>query len=202
MIRRSVRRAFHTVWWRPPDAPLTSPSIVIANHHGWHDGYLAYLAATKLSLPFVMWVQELKAFPLFARAGAMPFDADDQAIRVRTIRQTIRLLRQGERSLILFPEGVLHWPPEIAEFGRSLNLLRRKVPAAPIVPLAIRYELAMHERPEAYLAFGNPLGRNEEPRAELERLLSTDLRSTHFEVLAHGTRDVNERWDMRRFRSH
>jgi 1-acyl-sn-glycerol-3-phosphate acyltransferase len=202
MVRRSVRKAFHTVWWHPPSKPLPRPCIFVANHHGWHDGYLVYLALTRLSHPFVMWVQEYDAFPLFGKAGAMPFDADDQTIRVATIRRTIRLLKEGRKSLVIFPEGVLHAPPGLLPFHRSLELLTRRVSGVSVVPLAVRYEMSLHERPEAYIAFGDPMTSQSDPceevRHALQRLLGEMVSAIGFEPLARGTADVNERWDMRR----
>lgn len=206
MIRRSVRRAFHGVRWIPPAAPLPEPCVLVPNHHGWHDGYVMYVAATRLGLRFVDWIQEFDAFPLFAKVGGMPFPADDASRRAATIRQTIRLMRQEKRNLLLFAEGVLHRPPELMEFGRSLELVAEKTGAATI-PVAIRYEAGLHERPECFLQFGGPVepGPNLAARTRLEVRALLDLSAVKirhepeaFSLLAAGTPDVNERWDMRR----
>lgn len=209
MIRRSVRKAFHTVHWNAPAAP-EAPAILVANHHGWHDGYLMYLAATQMGLRVVDWIAEFDAFPLFAKVGGMRFPADDPAARAATIRRTIRLMREERRSLLLFAEGVLHRPPGLMTFGKALETVARGVPGVRVVPVAIRYELSMHERPEAWLRFGTevPVGDGLAVRTRLavaEGLdaLAGELRFSpdRFQVLAPGTLDVNERWDVRRFRS-
>lgn len=208
MIRRSVRRAFHTVYWRPPQA-ITAPTIFVANHHGWHDGYLMYLAATKLNLRVVDWIQEFDAFPLFAKVGGMRFPKDDPAARAVTIRRTIRLMREEGRSLLLFAEGELHRPPGLLPFGKALETVARAVPAATVIPVAIRYEQAMHERPEAWIRFGEPVpggdGLASRTQVEVGRgLYALDgerrFAAERYEVLAAGTPDVNERWDLRKFR--
>jgi 1-acyl-sn-glycerol-3-phosphate acyltransferase len=207
MIRRAVRRSFHTVYWQPPNYELPRPSILVANHHGWHDGYMMYLAATALGLPVVDWIQEFEAFPLFGSVGGMPFPADDAAERSRTIRKTIRLMNGSKTSLVLFAEGVLHRPDSLLPFGRSLEFVASKVPDVSVVPVAIRYEQATHERPDAYVSFGSavPLGDHLAFRTRLEVAQLLDrlraaaaLEPDSLQVLAAGEKDVNEKLDMRR----
>ncbi len=205
MIRRSVRKTFHTVRWNAPSLP-EAPAILVANHHGWHDGYLMYLAATRMGLRVVDWIAEFDAFPLFAKVGGMRFPADDPAARAATIRRTIRLMREERRSLLLFAEGVLHRPPALMPFGKALETVARSVPGVRIVPVAVRYELAMHERPEAWLRFGPevPAGDGLAARTRLAvadglDALAAEIRFSpeRFETLQKGTLDVNERWDVR-----
>jgi len=206
MICRTLRGRFRRLNWIPPRAELNQPCILVANHHGWHDGYVMYLATKQLGLEVVDWIAEFDAFPLFAAVGGMPFSPEKPAVRVATIRKTIRLLQSGEKNLILFGEGVLHRPPEVWPIGGSLELLCRKVPNVTVVPVAIRYELSTHERPECFVVFGQPMRASEATgdnvRRCLERMLSEmDLSSGVFELLAEGTPDVNERWDMRRIKN-
>jgi len=208
MIRRSVRKVFRNVYWRRP-AAVAEPTIFVPNHHGWHDGYVMYLALAQLGLVgFHDWIQEYDAFPLFGKIGGMPFPADDPGRRAATIKTTIRLMRDEKRSLLLFAEGVLHRPPELMPFGKSLELLAKTVPNAQVVPVGIRYEHSLHERPEAYLWFADPVEAGPEIGRRtrlavgktLDRIavsLATD--PSVFEVLHAGTKDVNERMDMRNF---
>jgi 1-acyl-sn-glycerol-3-phosphate acyltransferase len=165
-----------------------------------------YLAATRLGLPVVDWIQEYDAFPLFGKVGGMPFPKDDPTRRGVTTRKTIRLLRSGERNLILFAEGVLHRPPTLLPFGRSLELIAKRVPSVQIVPTAIIYQHSLHERPEAFLAFGKPVEHGPElprrTRLEVSALLDRTkaqiaMEEATFELLAPGVKDVNERMDWR-----
>ena len=206
MIRRSVAKRFHTVYWRPPEYPFPRPFVAVANHSGWFDGYLMYHAMTELRAPFLMWIQEFKAFPLFGKAGGMPFDPHNTQERASTIRRSIRMMRSDGRGLVLFPEGELHYPGVNMAFGASLEFVARKVGSCPVIPIAISYEHAMHERPEAFITFGDPLEYSasicEGARIAVANLLvennwriRTELGS--FKILARGTKDVNERWDVR-----
>jgi 1-acyl-sn-glycerol-3-phosphate acyltransferase len=209
MIRRSVRRTFRNVYWLPPEGPVPEPAIFVPNHHGWHDGYLMYLALSALGLqnPFHDWIQEYDAFPLFGKIGGMPFPADDAGRRAATIRRTIRGMREENRSLMLFAEAILHRPPELLPFGKSLELVAGKVPGVTVIPVGIRYEHNVHERPEASLLFGAPMtpGPDLSARTRLEVAALLDrlaaIRAVDPErlrVLHPGTLDVNERMDMRR----
>jgi 1-acyl-sn-glycerol-3-phosphate acyltransferase len=158
MIRRSVRRTFRTVYWKPPADEIPEPAIFVPNHHGWHDGRLMYLALSALRPQgFDTWVRDYDAIPWVGRIGGMPFPGDDPFRRAVTIRKSFRALKDEGRSLLLFAEGELHRPPELLPFAKSLEFLHRKIPTAAIIPVGIRYELSMHERPQAYILFGDPI---------------------------------------------
>jgi 1-acyl-sn-glycerol-3-phosphate acyltransferase len=182
----------------------SGPVIFCSTHHGWFDGYVIYHVVTKLGVQTLDWIQEFEAFPLFAKVGGMPFPADDPAKRAATIRKTIRLMNEEQRSLMLFESGILHPPPEVWPPGKALELVVRKTNAT-VLPTAIHYEFSMHERPEAFIAFGEPLSGPEEicerAHASLVELLAATREEARgpeprFELLAAGTKDVNERWSL------
>jgi 1-acyl-sn-glycerol-3-phosphate acyltransferase len=209
MIRQSVRRRFHTVYWRPPPFELKTPVVFVPNHHGWFDGYLMFHVVADLGIPTLDWIQEFDSFPLFAKIGGMPYPLNDPKRRAATVKRTIRLMRDGGWSLLLFAEAELHYPPDLLPFGRAIETITEKVPGAKIVPVGIRYEMAMHERPEAFLAFGEPIPSGERLIERTMEAVSGVLESVDhavrgnrsgFQVLAKGTPDVNERWDAIRRR--
>lgn len=203
MIRRSVRSRFRAVYWQPPILP-PSPVILACSHNSWFDGYIMFHVATRLGLRCVDWIQEFEAFPLFAKVGGMPFPLDRPDVRTQTIRRTIRLMQQEKRSLVIFPEGVLHPSGEVLPFGKAVLTVARAT-NAPIIPVALVYEFALHERPEAFVGFGEPIAPDDADMAQdalvsLLAAIRNDARTRpeSFERLVSGTRDVNERWDMRR----
>jgi 1-acyl-sn-glycerol-3-phosphate acyltransferase len=207
MIRRSVRTRFHTVYWEAPSFDLTSPVIFVPNHHGWFDGYLMFHVVSKLGIPTLDWIQEFDAFPLFAKVGGMAYPAGDATRRARTVKRTIRLMREQGWSLLLFAESHLHYPPDLLEFGRALETIVEKVPDVQIVPVAIQYEAAMHERPEAFIRIGSPIEKGADLLGRVRDQVQRELEVLHrtirepnrkLETLVTGTRDVNERLDMRR----
>ena len=116
-------------------------------------------------------------------------------------------MKEEHLNLLLFAEQHLHRGPQILPLGGALDLLVRKVPDCKVVPVAIRYDMSLHERPEVYLKFGSAVKGHEDIQLktrlailnemdQLETKLRIDPEA--FRVLATGTLDVNERWDMRR----
>ena len=206
MIRRTVKSRLRNLYWSPPTTDLEPPIIFYVNHHGWLDGYLMFQALTKLDIRFLDWIEEFDAFPLFSKVGGMRFAKGDLIGRAKTVRTTIKKMRGENYSLVLFPEGILHQPPILLPFGRSLEVVAKKVTGLKLVPVAIYYELSMHERPEAWVGFGEP--HHFESMTHCENKLQQQLESLRasvgnqdsFEVLTKGTPSVNERMSMKRFR--
>lgn len=203
MIRRSVRKSFRRVYMKDDSTSTQSPIIFVVNHHGWFDGYLMYHVVSQLRKKSLDWIEEYDSFPLFRFVGGMPYPRNDTAKRVETVRKTIRAMKEEGKSLVLFAEGVLHDPPSVLKFGRSLELLCKKVPEAEIVPVSIRYDLSIHQRPSAKIWLGPNLKVTseicEQSREvivnQLARIESISL--SQFTVLVEGTPDVNERWSMK-----
>lgn len=224
MIRRTVRSRFRNVYWRHesgqnPDSPetwnLPETCIFVANHQGWHDGYLLFHVVNAVQRRSLDWIQEYDQFPLFGKVGGMPFGLNRPEERAATVRKTIRLMNEESRSLMLFAEGVLHRGPDVWELGRSLELVHRRVPKSVIIPVAIHYDMSIHERPEVFLTIGQTIERGEEiidrTREKLVQLRNQMIsefngtltseslmydamkRPNGFGILAKGTGDVNER---------
>lgn len=207
MIRRSVRQRFHSVYWRPPHTPLTSPVVFTCSHHNWHDGYLMFHAVDRLGIRCLDWIAEYHAFTPFRFVGGMPFTPGNMAERTKTIRQTIRRMNSSGDSLVLFADGVLRPVGQPWQVGEALDLILRRVPDIRVVPVGIATVMGIHERPLAGVWLGEPLtlGPNLRSRAkqmcdvltaEAQRGLTRE--PVEAMLLAKGTHDVNERWDMRR----
>jgi 1-acyl-sn-glycerol-3-phosphate acyltransferase len=200
MIRRTVRARFRAVYWKPP-AEVPAQCIFVATHHGWHDGYIMFHIVVALKRRSLDWIQEFAAFPLFAKVGGMPFPSNQPTQRAATVKRTIRLMREEGRSLILFGEGILHRGPDIWEIGKSLAVVAKQVPNAVIIPVAIRYDMSVHERPEVFVTFGKPITEREDLQNLVRESLLELIRQPIDEksqILTQGTLDVNERWDMRK----
>lgn len=206
LVRRSVRQGFRRVGWRPPARPLPRPVVLVANHHNWFDGHLMFVACAALDVPFRVWMEELGQFPPFRHVGARPYPFGDAAARAATVRGSVRELRAGG-ALVLFPEGVLRPPPEVRPFGRAPVVLARAVPGLTFVPVAVRSRHALHERPEAFLQFGDPipgeavgvpegLAALRAALADLCGRVDEELREfgPDWPLLLDGTPSINERW--------
>lgn len=194
MIRRSVKSRFHTVYWNPIEPP-EPPVVFYANHHGWMDGYVMFHLVTRLKVRCVDWIEEFDAFPLFSRVGGLRLAKGDTLGRAVVIRQTIRQMREGA-SLVIFPEGELHRPQEVLPLLPGLQTIARRVEGVRFLPVALRYELSLHERPEAWVSVGecHSFCSLEDCRERLVRQLDTSRMQPPGNVLVQGTQDVNERF--------
>ncbi|MBS1716719.1 MAG: 1-acyl-sn-glycerol-3-phosphate acyltransferase [Armatimonadetes bacterium] len=206
-VRRSVASRFHGVYWQPPKEEIQRPAIFVPNHHGWFDGYIMYLALHQLGIPTVSWIQEFEAFPIFVRAGGLPFPLESASQRAATIRKTVRLMLTERCSLLLFAEGVVHYPPDLLPFNGALEFMANRIPGVQVIPVGIHYELAPHERPEAFVTFGSPLEPGEDIAEQTRTAVGALLKKTRrtvresfsdFEHLVEGTPDGNEKQNLRR----
>jgi 1-acyl-sn-glycerol-3-phosphate acyltransferase len=205
MIRRSVRKSFHSVYARLPHTPLQGPVVWACNHTGWHDGYLMFHLVTRLGIPSLDWVAEFDAFPLFRKIGAMPFPPGDPHRRVATIRETIRRMRAESCSLVQFADGILRPEGDAWEVGEALDLVLKKVPNVTVVPVAIVYRMGVHERSVAAIWTGEPMTPGAHLRGRTHTAVEILAREAHLflrrpeqsHLLVRGTPDVNERWDFR-----
>ncbi len=215
MIRRTVHARFYNVYWGCSPNPMTSqksPTIFVCNHHGWHDGYIMYLVAKQLGIVVSDWIEEYHAFPLFGKIGGLPFPKNDSSLRAKSVRTTIKRMKQG-CSLLLFAEGKLHRGPHILPFSDGLANLLKVLPAKSITPVALVYEQSIHERPEVVVSLGSPIDLNPsatgpqrmETATKVQAELATLLEQTrndfrlgkHGPILYGGTLDVNERYGFK-----
>ncbi len=154
-----------------------------------------HLAFERLGVRAHLWMEEFEAFPPFRAVGALPFPKKNSEIRVQTMRRSIRALRSGERSLLIFPEGRLHEGPGLLPFERSAERLAAFLPERPVIPVAIATRMGIHERPSAHITFGSPVEARstEAMHAAVEALLRQSLPPERPRLL-QGTADVNQRY--------
>lgn len=215
LIRWSVRSHFRAVFARVLQPPPTDrPVVLFANHHYWWDGYLCYTLGRTWGMPMNLWMEEWRWFPPFWALGALPFPPQDAMTRARTLRQTVRLLRQPPRVLFLFPEGVIHAGEHLLPFGRTLHWLAEQVPEAQLLPAAIVITHTLHQYPRAFLHVDSPF--HAEASTPLEWLQQAQGRvatlverlreeaeccdnaekalAAGFSLLVQGKPSVHERW--------
>jgi hypothetical protein len=183
-------------------------AVVFANHHYWWDGYVCYLLAHHWRRERGMvWMREWRVFPPFHTVGAMPFPDDDMRVRIRTVRRTLRRLRDSPSVLFLFPERDLHPAPVLLPFQRVLFWLHRQLPDVTFVPAAVQIVAGIHEYPELYILRGLAFRSEEEneekwlneAQSEVARLLEAldaarQSEPERFQCILEGKRSINERW--------
>lgn len=214
LIRVSVRGHFQAVYARVAQPPSPDrPAILFANHHYWWDGYLCYLLGKTWSQPMTLWMEEWRWFPPFWALGALPFPEHALHTRARTVRHTVRLLKNPPHVLFIFPEGSIHTGREILPFGRALYWLAQHVPEAQLFPMSIVMTHTRHQYPRAYMHVDRPIALTDKPESWLEQARScvgrlvdalhveaecydTEAKAEQagFTLLVRGKPSVNERW--------
>ncbi len=221
-IRGQVRRCFAGVHWtargRPEAWDHALPTLFLANHTNWWDGFLACLLTGRLGLTFqiLMEARHLARYRTFLRVGALPLSRDQPRQAYRDLMAAAGYLRPGA-GLWVFPQGRRRPPAEpIAGCERgAAELALRSGRALRICPVALRYAFVGEQLPEAFLLVdeewiirpGDAAGRaplmgQMEARlgaavAGLDRLLAIEQLEA-FRPLAPGKPSVNKRLDRAR----
>ena len=221
-IRGQVRRHFTGVHWtaygRPQGWDRGVPTLFLANHTNWWDGFLACLLTGRLGLRFqvLMEARHLARYRVFRRVGALPLRRGHPRQAYYDLCAAAGYLRPGG-SLWIFPQGERRPPREPlgrCERGAAQLALKAGAPLR-ICPVAFRYTFLGEQLPEAFLLVGEewllPAGAaggrgplmvelEVRLRATLEALdrLVDEERLDAFEALAEGKRSVNKRLDRLR----
>lgn len=221
-IRGQVRRYFTGVHWsaagRPDRWDRELPTIFLANHTNWWDGFLACLLTGRLGLRFqvLMEARHLARYPIFLRVGALPMRRGHPRQAYEDLTVAVGSLRPGS-GLWVFPQGARRPPREpVARCERGAAQLAL-LAARPlrICPVALRYAFVGEQLAEAFILVGDEwllaagvFAGREPLMAEMEARLAGTVtaldalvdceRLDGFRPLAQGKPSVNKRLD--RFR--
>jgi 1-acyl-sn-glycerol-3-phosphate acyltransferase len=200
-------------------APSTrQPTLFVANHTNWWDGFLAYLVTRRLGLTFqvLMDAEQLGRYRTFLRLGGLPIRRGRARQAYADLRAAGAYLRPGA-GLWIFPQGARRPPgerPERCERGAAHLALTHRGPLR-VCPVAFRYGFVSEQLPEAFALLGEAwvfergaAERRDRLMARLEERLGETLDALDalvgrealdaFRPLARGRLSVNKRLD--RFR--
>jgi len=208
LIRRSVRRAFHSVLVAGAEETSQQPGplLLCPNHSNWWDGFLclhlmALLPERRIAL--MQEQQHLDRYAFFRYAGVFGIDLETTRSAVGGLRTALDLLDRPETALWMFPQGELlpARAPIVAQPGVSYLAAKREISP---VPVGIRYDWTAESRPTVLVRFGSPLEgepRPEKLSAAIENLLAgidedlaaADLQA--YQPIDPPRVSINERWD-------
>jgi len=160
-IRRQAARYFAAVHWRPVGRPerwsAAVPTLFLANHSNWWDGFLAFLVSRTLGLRFriLMEAQHLARYDFFRRIGARPLRREPPRAAWADLAAATEELRAGT-GLWIFPQGERRPAPERplrCERGAA-QLARGYAGQLRVCPVAFRYAFVGEQRPEAFVLVG------------------------------------------------
>jgi chlorobactene lauroyltransferase len=222
-VRRQAARHFAGVHWRAVGGPArwnhAIPTLFVANHSNWWDGFLAFLVSRALGLRFriLMEAQHLARYRFFLQIGARPLRRDPPRAAWDDLTAAADELRAGT-GLWIFPQGERRPAGE-----RPLRCQRGAARLAAayagplrVCPVAFRYAFLGEQRPEAFVLVGEEwlpgsaeragsrralmdaiVGRLEQTVTSLDELVAPE-RLEAFTALTAGGLSVNKRLD--RFR--
>ncbi len=217
-----ARRTFATVRWRSDSSwqewDLAVPTLVVANHTSWWDGFLSHQVSRVMGASFriLMEAEHLARYNTFRRFGALPVERRDPHQAVRDLGMAVACL--APRTMVwIYPQGRRRpaaEPLDALEHGAAWMIRRHGGPLR-VVPVAFRYAFLSEQRPEAFVLLGEPWLLDRAP-AEGRRAITAQLaarlgatvagldadlateRLERFEILVAGRLSINNRLDRMR----
>ncbi len=194
------------------------PTLFVANHTNWWDGFLAFLITREVRLTghLLMEAAQLARYPAFRLVGALPLRRESPRAAYRDLLAARACLRPGA-GVWIFPQGARRPEAERpARCGRGAAelALAARAPVR-LCPVAFRYAFLGEQLPEAFALVARPWivapGAYPHRRAlapaierelvaaveALDALIRTESLGS-FRVLVPGRLSVNKRMD--RFR--
>lgn len=223
-FRRQFARYFTTVRWQSLADPASwdpaVPTLGVANHTNWWDGFLAFLLTRELgrAAHLLMEAEHLARYRAFRYVGTLPMHRGRPRAAYRDLMHA-RVALRPETVLWIFPQGARRPAGEpIAGCERgAAQLIRAAGGPVRLLPVAFRYPFLGEQLPEAFALVGEPLvlhpGEHAARRAVMA-IVETELRRTverldaalageevaRFRVLVDGKLSVNKRMDRFRHR--
>ena len=173
--RGALRRHFHRVHvypetpgaWESAGAAFDPavPRIYVANHSSFWDGVLlnhlvrrrqAKPGGRRRRQPLYCMIDEVQVrrHPFFRRLGGFSVDRTRPRDGLAALDYAANLLRGGA-SVVIFPQGAIRPNDERPlRFEPGVARLIERVPAARVVPVALRYEFWVEQRAEALVRWG------------------------------------------------
>jgi 1-acyl-sn-glycerol-3-phosphate acyltransferase len=211
-FRRMWRKAFQGVYLRGSPhlegLPADRPIIAYANHTNWWDLLMVFRLTRVLSTKKfygMMEEKQLRPYRFFSWIGAFSVDLSAPGRAAAGLRYAVKLLREPQSLVWLFPQGKLCSPYEPFSLQPGLEFLIKHAPQATILPWAFRYEFLRDDRPVVLLEVGTPLSAEGATTGKLQeaceilcqRLLEVARASdlSEFQCLETPSLTINKRWE-------
>jgi hypothetical protein len=127
-----------------PNIPSDGPVLVVSNHPGWIDSFVALAGINRPDTYFLAGFHPtLEALPHF-REHLIFVKQTGITNRAATIRHVVEVLKQG-KVVVVFPKGLLEPDPSlmpgakqsILEWSDSVGIFLNKVPETTVQPMLI-----------------------------------------------------------------
>jgi 1-acyl-sn-glycerol-3-phosphate acyltransferase len=164
LVRSALWNSFDRVWvqicGRLPRR-AEGPLICYMNHPSWWDGYMAAVINREvLRQRFAGYLMmeefQLRIYRFMTWSGAFSVDRHNPREAARSVEYISQVLRQRpDQAFYIFPQGEIT-PNDrrpLTTYPGVAHVVRR-VGAATLCPITLRYEFRSEQRPEAFIRFG------------------------------------------------
>ncbi len=211
-IRSLLRRQFHSLRVRISRSEGGRPTLYIANHNTWWDGFFVFALNELLlqqDLYLMMGEEQFRKFSFFRRLGVFSIDLQSRSDIAAAFRYSVQLLQRHPRiALWIFPSGDMQPAGAPAAYKDGFARIAAAAGDVDVIPVAMRTLFVDAQHPDVFLAVGDPIRSLNRPAdtifsesiAELERLLGeTDRRIqardfAAFRMLLPGRSSVSTRY--------
>jgi 1-acyl-sn-glycerol-3-phosphate acyltransferase len=212
-ILRQFRKAFHGLYFLGPlpEIDPALPLLITPNHSTWWDGFFFYILnkrVWKRKGHLMMLQEQLSKYRFFSRIGAFGIEPGLARKSYEALRYSADVLRDPTNALCIFPQGVLRYSGvRPLEFQRGIGyILKLYGGEVNLLPLGIRCEFLIDQRPEAFFMAERVFRVNQETfagiewleqqeEALLERLHGAILAGEKGRIVVRGREPMNIRWD-------
>jgi 1-acyl-sn-glycerol-3-phosphate acyltransferase len=137
---------------------VENPSIIYANHSNWWDGLAAFYLSEKLwniDAYVMMDIEQMQKYRFFKRIGAFSVNRNNPKEAMESVEYAASLLQSTNRVLWIFPQGVMQ-PNDFRpiKFYSGISKIVQKLGAVNLIPVTLRYEFLMEQRPELFISIG------------------------------------------------
>ncbi|MCI0448197.1 MAG: lysophospholipid acyltransferase family protein [Chlorobi bacterium] len=136
------------------------PVVIYANHSNWWDGFIAYLLSSRrLNADdyIMMDLEQMRKYPFFKYLGAFSVNRGDAKDAIKTIEYAAELLNKTNRYLWIFPQGLMQVQDRRPiKFFSGLVKIAVRLEGVNLLPVAIRYEFLLEQRPEVFIKIAEP----------------------------------------------
>jgi len=135
-----------------------NPSIIYANHSNWWDGLAAFYLSEKLwniDAYVMMDIEQMQKYRFFKRIGAFSVNRNNPKEAMESVEYAVSLLQSTNRVLWIFPQGVMQ-PNDFRpiKFYSGISKIVQKLGEVNLLPVTLRYEFLMEQRPELFISIG------------------------------------------------
>ncbi len=159
----------------------SAPAIMYANHSNWWDGFIAYLLTNRLLKKddyLMMDIEQMKKYSFFKYIGAFSVDRNVPTEALRSLNYAAELLINSDKHMWIFPQGeMLPQDRRPLKFYTGIAKIAEKIGNVNFVPVCLRYEFQMEQRPEVFISIGKPEITSGNISGNLTELLRSALES-------------------------